>query len=155
MVLFPKPNHAHSECVDAAQKRFDEISKTADKRLGVHVRAVFEVLVSKHRAFTAYEIVDVIAERGRKLQATQVYRALDTLLEIGIIHRIESRNAYIACHGGEGCDQPQLMICRSCDRVAEINSNPIEDSIKKTAQSSGFVVQSRQVELLGLCPNCA
>jgi Fur family zinc uptake transcriptional regulator len=154
MTTFPKPNHAHSKCIDAAIENFERVTSSSHKRPGVNVRSVFDVLLGKHRAFSAYEIVEKLGARGKKLRAIQVYRALDVLLELGNIHRIESKNAYIACHNGNECQQPQLLICKSCDRVAEINSVPIEHSINETADASGFVLQGRQVELFGLCPNC-
>ncbi|MEP1262430.1 MAG: Fur family transcriptional regulator [Rhizobiaceae bacterium] len=155
MSAFPKPDHTHSKCVNAAQRRFEQATLKSDKRTGVHVREIFDVLLEQHRAFSAYEIVEALQARGKKLRAIQVYRALEALLELGNIHRIESRNAYIACHNGSQCRHPQLLICESCDRVAEVNSDPIEHSINETADASGFVLQGRQVELFGLCPSCA
>lgn len=155
MTTFPKPNHAHSKCIDAAIESFERTVSSSHKRVGVNVREVFDVLLDQHQALSAYEIVEKMGTRGYKLRAIQVYRALDVLLELGNIHRIESQNAYIACHNGTECQQPQLLICKSCDRVAEINSDPIKHSINETADASGFVLQDRQVELFGFCPNCA
>ena len=155
MSSFPATDHAHSACVDTAHQRFDAVAAASGKRPGIHVKPVFDVLLSQHRAFTAYEVIDQLADKGKRLQATQVYRALEELIEMELIHRIETKNAYMACHNGEGCHRPQLFICTSCDRVAEINSDPIQETITKTAQSSGFVVESQKVELLGLCPDCA
>ena len=155
MTAFLKPDHTHSKCVNEAQERFEQAASQSDKRPGVYVREVFDVLLGQHRAFSAYEIVKEMQARGKKLRPIQVYRALEALSELGNIHRIESKNAYIACHNGNQCSQPQLLICESCDRVAEINSDPIERLISKTADASGFVLQGRQVELFGLCPSCA
>ena len=152
---FQKPNHVHRKCVDSAKKRFERITSASGKPLGVHVYEVFEILLRQHRSFGAYEIAEFLAKEGIKLRAIQIYRALDALIELGNVHRIESKNAYIACHGGDDCEHPQLLICEACDQVAEINSEPIENSILETAKASGFVLQSRQVELLGLCPSCS
>jgi Fur family zinc uptake transcriptional regulator len=152
---FQKPNHVHKNCVTAAQKRFERVAMTSSRPPGVYVGEVFEILLGQHRAFGAYEIAEILAEKGIKLQAIQIYRALDKLIELGNVHRIESRNAYIACHGDEDCKHPQLLICESCNQVAEINSKPITKSIDDTASASGFVLQNRQVELFGLCPSCS
>ena len=155
MKPFQKPNHVHKKCVASAQKRFGRIASASGKPLGVHVSDVFDVLLKQHRAFGAYEIAEFLAEKGKKLRAIQIYRALETLLELGSVHRIESKNAFIACHGNDDCKHPQLLICESCDQVAEINSEPIENSINETASASGFVLKNHQVELFGLCPSCS
>ena len=155
MRLFQKPNHAHKHCVASAQKRFERNASASSKPLGAHVREVFDVLLEQHRAFGAYEIADILAKKGTKLRPIQIYRALDRLKELGNVHRIESTNAYIACHRGDECDHPQLLICKSCNQVAEINSEPIESSIDEAASANGFVLEGRQVELFGLCPSCS
>lgn len=155
MQPFQKPNHVHRHCIDSARKQFERVTSGSTKPLGVHVREVFDILLSQHRAFGAYEIAKLLEKKGTKLRAIQIYRVLDRLVESGNVHRIESKNAYLACHGGEDCQHPQLLICRSCEEVAEINSEPIENSIVQTAKSSGFVLQNHQVELFGLCPSCS
>ena len=152
---FPDASHSHEHCIASARERFEADARSTHKRPGVHVQDVLEVLLSQHRAFGAYEIAAHLAKSGKKLQAVQIYRALDALIEAGSVHRIESRNAFIACHNGEECSSPQFLICESCERVAEIDSKQIEASVADAASTYQFQLHSRQVELSGLCTDCS
>ncbi|WP_413702265.1 Fur family transcriptional regulator [Psychromonas sp. KJ10-10] len=83
-----------------------------------------------------------------------VYRALDFLLELGLIHRIESLNAFV------GRDTPgrqhtgQFLICTRCNDFIELNSSQISNAIDSSAQQSGFKIQQQMIEIMGICPNC-
>ena len=81
-----------------------------------------------------------------------VYRALDFLLGEGLVHRIESRNAFISCiHPGHRCGA-QFLICRGCDRVAEIEAD--DRDLLAEADSLGFAVDHSVVEITGICAEC-
>ena len=83
-----------------------------------------------------------------------VYRALDFLLQHGLVHRIESLNSYVGCpdplkpHGG------QFLICRSCGLTAELNDHRIDQAIRNSANQAGFAVGRPMIEIEGLCPYC-
>jgi Fur family zinc uptake transcriptional regulator len=79
---------------------------------------------------------------------------LDFLLEHGLIHRIESLNAYTGCaHPGQ-VHTGQFLICSKCQRVAEIDDRKVDQTIAKTAAKLGFVADSPVIEIRGLCPAC-
>jgi Fur family zinc uptake transcriptional regulator len=81
-----------------------------------------------------------------------VYRALDFLLEQGLIHRVASLNAFIGCaHPGEDHGS-QLLICRVCGTVGEINTKAINAAVARAAP--GFAVESEIIEIRGVCPHC-
>ena len=83
-----------------------------------------------------------------------VYRALDFLLKHGLIHRIESLNAYTGCAhpGAEHCSQ--FLICSQCSQVAEINDSHVLEAIQLSASKHGFATTGQVVEIRGLCPQC-
>ena len=60
-------------------------------------RRVLEALLASHQPLGAYELIDRLAVRGARPAPITIYRALDFLREQGLVHRIESRNAFIAC----------------------------------------------------------
>ncbi len=92
-------------------------------------------------------------ERGRTAPPT-VYRALDFLLEHGLIHRIESLNSFVGCAHPAVPHAGQFLICRDCGRAAEINEARIDDAIALGARRAGFRVESRTIEVEGSCPQC-
>ena len=102
----------------------------------------------------AYEILAGLNENqsGQSIAPPIVYRALEFLLAEGLVHRIESKNAFISCvQPGHQC-AAQFLICRGCEKVAELN-NP-ESVLCPEAQNLGFQVDHSIVEITGFCADC-
>lgn len=108
----------------------------------------------------AYALLDRLkAERANATPVT-VYRALDFLLEQGLIHKIERLNAFIACtDGGEHAHQhehaAQFLICRRCGTVAELEDPSIAEAIDRAAGATGFRPDRATIEVEGSCAACA
>ncbi|MCY4125589.1 MAG: transcriptional repressor, partial [Pseudomonas sp.] len=83
-----------------------------------------------------------------------VYRALDFLLENGLVHRIASLNAFIGCSHPEHTHQGQFLICRLCHIAIELEQASISDAIVGSARHVGFTVENQTVEVVGVCSNC-
>jgi len=100
---------------------------------------------------------DILAELNRAGKADRiappiVYRALEFLMAEGLIHRIESRNAFITCvHPGHE-SAAQFLICRDCEQVAELETS--EQSLLAAADNLGFAVDHSVVEITGVCARC-
>src|SRR5690606_39580833 len=97
---FPKPDHDHSRCVAETLFRSEEACEESGRRLTPLRRRVLEELAESHAPVGAYEIVDRLKKGGDSTPAMSVYRALDFLVGEGLAHRIESRNAFLACNRG-------------------------------------------------------
>jgi len=84
-----------------------------------------------------------------------VYRALDFLMANGLVHRIESRNAYLACaHDHDPASLVAFLICERCGSVGEIPAAPVAQSLSAAARASGFVPKLSVVEITGTCAHC-
>jgi Fur family zinc uptake transcriptional regulator len=83
-----------------------------------------------------------------------VYRTLDFLLEFGLIHKIESTNAFVACHHFDCTHPVQFLICDTCGDVKEIQSEGLKDTLDKQAQTVGFSVVKQTIEAHGTCVIC-
>lgn len=117
--------------------------------------SVLTMIWDSHKPMGAYQIVEQLPlVIGKNIQAPSVYRAIDFLLELGLIHRITSLNAYIGCPfpGSEHSDL--FMICRSCGAAAEVGDEGINAMIAETIRKTGFRRESQAIELMGLCPAC-
>src|SRR5512134_33218 len=95
--VFPKPDHDHKRCSADALRHAEALCDRRAQKLTPTRRQVLEVLLESHKPLGAYEIIDRAARHGTRHAPITVYRALDFLIENGLAHRIESRNAYIAC----------------------------------------------------------
>lgn len=154
-MIFPDTKHRHTSCLRKARKRLDERAQARSKKLGVNDKRVFGILLSEHRTFSAYEVAERAGQTAKNLQANQVYRAVEKLIELGVAHRVELKNGYMACHSPDRCTAQQILICSSCDQVAELEHSKLQATIARTVNETGFVPEHQKLELLGRCPNCA
>ena len=114
--------HDHGQCVDAlldrARRSFDERGlRLTDLRL-----KVLREIAGSHDAVGAYAVLDRLSARsGERVAPISVYRAIDALLQAGVVHRLESRNAYFACHAPHiDLQQHMALVCERCDKVVEV-----------------------------------
>ncbi len=147
--------HDHSQCVSSALADADALCALQGVRLTALRRRVLELVWHSHKPLGAYDILAVLSEQdGRRAAPPTVYRALDFLLENGLVHRIASLNAFVGCSHPEQPHQGQFLICRQCHAAIELDQDDISAAIVRSAASVGFSVESQTVEIVGLCANC-
>ncbi|MBT3766817.1 MAG: transcriptional repressor [Rhodospirillaceae bacterium] len=152
---FPADKHDHGACIEDAITIAEEICTRDGTALTELRRRVLELVWEGHRPVGAYDLLEKLQRERRKAAPPTVYRALDFLMENGLIHKIESLNAFVGCgaptqrHGG------QFLICQACGAVAELNDATVTRRISTKAADLGFEVESQMVEVLGTCPDCA
>ncbi|MBV6633769.1 MAG: transcriptional repressor [Alphaproteobacteria bacterium] len=126
-------------------------------------RRVLEILLADHRPLGAYEILDRMADSDGSTPAPPIaYRALEFLQELGVVHRIDRLNAFMACgldHGGEDCasdcaNGTAFLICERCNCAAELTGDTLRKQLTTLAENAGFAMRSATVELMGVCPKC-
>ena len=118
-------------------------------------RQVLQALLSSHRPLGAYEVIDELAKSMPRPAPITVYRALDFLMDNGLVHRIESRNAYLACaHDHDAAAMVAFLICEHCGSVGEIPAAPVAQSLNAAARATGFTPKLSVVEITGTCAHC-
>ncbi|HET9717115.1 MAG TPA: transcriptional repressor [Pseudolabrys sp.] len=153
--VFPKPDHDHTRCATDAIAYAETICCARKERLTPIRRRVLEALLASHHPLGAYELIDRLALRGARPAPITIYRALDFLREQNLVHRIESRNAFIACvHNHESMAPVVFLICEQCGAVGEAASEAVADTIKNASRAAGFVPKTPVIEISGLCTHC-
>jgi len=162
---FAPAGHDHRACVDDALTAADTLCTGRGVRLTPLRRRVLELVWDSHKPVGAYAVLEALeadrragadkegADRGPVAPPT-VYRALDFLLENGLIHRIEMLNAYIGCSRPEEGHSGQFLLCGGCGAAAELDSDALLGTIDAEAARRGFSVRRVTVEVDGLCPDC-
>ena len=150
---FMSGEHDHKACISAAIACADKVCVKRNQRFTALRKRVFELVWRQHKPIRAYDVLEELQKDGRAAPPT-VYRALDFLLNLGLIHRIESLNAYVGCTKPEREHQGHFLICTECLCYAELNSPEIKAAIISSAQKTGFEVQHHTIEIMGLCPKC-
>lgn len=123
---------------------------------------VFDVLEGSEAPMSAYTILDRLRDDGFRAPL-QVYRALDKLTEFGLVHRLESLNAFVACAhrhdeccgAGHGHGTVAFAICENCGHVMEFHDHDVDHRLAGWAEASGFKPAKTTIEIRGLCKVCA
>jgi Fur family zinc uptake transcriptional regulator len=137
-----------------ALERAERLCQKRGVRLTVLRRRVLEIIWSQARPLGAYAILDVLRDDGRAGAPPTVYRALDFLLEQGLIHRLASINVFTGCCQPDHRHGSQFLICRNCRRVDEFSNAEVENVLNGEADARGFEALTQTIEVLGLCPDC-
>jgi Fur family zinc uptake transcriptional regulator len=153
--VFLAPNHDHGRCTAEGMAHAEQVCARRRQKFTPIRRQVLEALLSSHRPLGAYEVIDELAKSMPRPAPITVYRALDFLMENGLVHRIESRNAFLACaHDHDETSMVAFLICDRCGTVGEIPAAPVAQSLKAAARASGFAPKLSVVEIAGTCAHC-
>ena len=150
--------HAHDHARHAAEalERAERICRERGLRMTPIRRKALEALHADHRPVGAYDLADRISPAGgRRLAPISIYRALDFLVEQGFVHRLSSRNAYLACLHGHGANEVvAFLICEACGGVDEDSSPAMKQAVAAITSSRQFQPQHQVVEIVGRCEHC-
>jgi Fur family zinc uptake transcriptional regulator len=147
-------DHDHAACIDAALDRAAELCTRRGARLTRLRRRVLELVWQGHAAVKAYDLLTELGRKGAAAKPPTVYRALDFLMAHGLVHRLESLNAYVGCPQPEAPHEGQFLICNSCGHVSEFEAPTVQNAIEMQAAAAGFAVEQRTVEVHGVCRGC-
>ncbi|WP_299617889.1 Fur family transcriptional regulator [Pelagibius sp.] len=124
------------------------------RKLTRNQQLVLDRLADSSAALTAYDLLDRLRDEGLRAPV-QVYRALEALGQQGLVHRIESLNAFVACCGHDPHAAAGFAICDNCGEVTEFAFPASEEGLKSLAGAKGFETRRMTVELHGRCATCA
>ena len=125
------------------------------EKLTNNQQTVLSLLEDSKEPLKAYAILFDTQKKGIK-SPLQVYRALDKLIEIGKVHKIESKNSYIACNNTDCSSKTStsFLICELCDNVTELKKNNLSLYFTKQSEKSDFKYKKHNLEIYGVCKNC-
>jgi len=147
-------SHNHHRCIESAIAQATAICRQRKGRLTEQRKRVLELIWSSHRPIGAYAILEQLRTEGFNGAPPTVYRALEFLLEHGLIHRLESLNAYAGCNHPGHRHSGQFLICNNCHQVAELTDPKINEVIAHSAAEHGFQAGEPVIEIPGLCRQC-
>ena len=126
-----------------------------ENNLSKNQQIIFDLIKKSSEPLKAYTILFSVQKKGIKAPP-QVYRALDKLVETGKIHKIESKNAFVACRNSN-CDISKttaFSICESCEMVDEINDAKLTKYLTNFSDKKGTKYKRFNLEFFGLCKKC-
>lgn len=153
-IPFPRADHDHTSCIAAILSAAAELCALRRVRLTEQRRRVLEIIAHSHAAIGAYEILERMTSGGKRPAPITVYRALEFLIQQGLVHRLATLNAYVACANAIADHGTQFLICKRCGMIGEVSSQAVDRAIFGAASDVGFVVSSPVIEVAGLCSDC-
>lgn len=153
MIANIQTNTVVSEALAAA----DLHCKKRGASLTVIRRTVLELLYRSPAGMKAYDLLDQVKEFKAGATPPTVYRALDFLMEHGLVHKISKANVFRACSlGCHAHAHPGLfLVCPKCNGVEELDDDSATRSLLKTLSSRGYTIASEEIEVSAVCPACS
>ncbi len=136
-------------------ERAEQVCRKTGTRLTPNRKEVLGILSESHGSLGAYDILERMeGPSSRRPAPAAVYRALEFLIGVGLVHRLGVRNTFFACTQPGHGDRTQFWICRGCGIVGETESEQIAKTIPDLAKGLGFLPESVHVEIEGVCGTC-
>lgn len=146
--------HNHNHCINTALKTAETLCHEKGQKLTKVRRRTLELIWQSHRPLGAYQLLAKLAEEGFNSAPPTIYRALDFLLSAGLVHKVESMNAYLGCAHADKVHKGYFLICDGCQNVMEFDYQDIHQELVAKAARQGFELRSETIELTGLCAQC-
>ncbi len=147
--------HDHSHCISTAMEQAKAVCAQNGARLTPLREQVFRLVWNSHQPLGAYALMEMLAEEStRRVAPPTVYRALEFLLEQGLIHRINMLNAFVGCTHPSSTHANNFLICEDCGVAIEFSASSLQTSINDTAAEFGFSINAQSIELMGCCQHC-
>jgi len=134
--------------------RAEALCRERGVRLTPQRRRVLEILVASDRPLGAYEILAALSGPQGKAAPPTVYRALEFLLEQGLVHRLETLHAFVGCNHPDHPHSSQFLICAECGEVQELEDAAVAQTLGSAAAETGFQARRPVVEVIGTCAGC-
>jgi Fur family zinc uptake transcriptional regulator len=151
----PIQKHNHKQCVRTALATAEQVCQERGVQLTPIRYQVLELIWESHKAVKAYELLDRIKPLQMAAKPPTIYRALEFLSEQGLIHRVESLNAFIGCRCSDSPHEQLLLICKNCQEVEERTATKVMQTLSDEFTDAGFIVHSKAIEIHGICSQCA
>jgi len=153
--FFPARDHDHGVCLKNALWRAKSRCDERGIRWTALRERVFRSIATSHKPIGAYELIESLAGEGKRLAPVSVYRILDVLHGAGLVHRLESRNAFFACMTGHDvAPETVTFICDDCERVTETEAASAHRAIGEAAAATNFHPRATVIEVSGVCAEC-
>lgn len=146
--------HNHEACIRSALEQAESVCRRKNLRFTDLRRRVLRLVWSGHKPLGAYDILAMLEDEGRPSAPPTVYRTLEFLIEAGLVHRLDSLNAYIGCPEPGPKHSGHFLICERCRTVIELDDDEIATAVARRASAEGFRVARQTLEIQGCCEAC-
>ena len=132
----------------------EALCRARGRRFTQQRRTLLHAMLTAGRPVTAYELLDLVRPVDAAITSASIYRSLDFLIDMGLVHRLDSTRSFIACDHPDHPHAGHFLICRECGTVVEADDKRIAKATEDLSERHGFRLDHRTVELTGVCGPC-
>ena len=118
-------------------------------------RLVLDLVLAHDGVVKAYQILSDLQQARGSAAPPTVYRALEFLVEQGILHRVEALNGYVVCRHLDCAHPSVILTCRDCGKVDEMAADEGFMTLRQLCAGHGFEMDEQQLLLNGRCVQCS
>lgn len=144
----------NSKPVNPLLERAEALCRERGVRLTERRKTVLQLLYASDKPISAYQLLGQMRGVMKNPGPPTVYRALDFLLEQGLVHKLENLHAYVVCAHPDRPHANQFFICDACGNVTEVEAVSVDESLQAVSRTLGFRIKRPIVEVLGTCAHC-
>jgi len=149
-----KPHPDPAACLSGVLAFAERLCAAKGAKLTKNRAEVLSVIHGAGKPIGAYDILDKLSRDNGTPKPPTVYRALEFLEAMGLVHKIESLNAFMSCALPGHIHSAQILICDGCGEVEEVQDEQLLDQFAALAKDHGFEVDRAICEIHGHCENC-
>ena len=147
--------HKHKYCVDSALEQAQIVCDENDARFTALRKRVLELVWARHEPVKAYDLLRELQKEDKAAKPSTIYRTLDFLLELGLVHKIHRQNAYVGCVDPKEKRPCFFLVCNNCRKIVEKHDEEYYRLIEKISKKHQFKMRDSSFEIEGLCNNCS
>ena len=140
--------------VNRVLERAETLCRERGVRLTEQLKAILRLLCTSGKPISAYELLDRMCGGVKNPAPPTVYRALDFLLEQGLVNKLKRPHAYVGCTHPDHPHASQFLICDGCGEVTDVEDARVAESLRDAGQALGFRAKRPIVEVVGTCAQC-
>lgn len=145
---------SHDHCISEAVEKAEIICGDNELRFTPLRKRVLKLVWESHRPAKAYDILDKLKTEDPAAKPSTVYRTLDFLLENGLIHKLNSLNAFVGCSHPIKRHECYFLICSRCGEAKECCDPDLAKATLQTAAKNEFQTRRITLEIEGICRQC-
>jgi Fur family zinc uptake transcriptional regulator len=144
----------HQNCVKNALEQAQLVCDENDSRFTTLRKRVLELVWARHEPIKAYDLLSELQKEDKAAKPSTIYRTLNFLLGLGLVHKIHRQNAYVGCVDPKEARPSFFLVCNNCHKVTEKHDEEYFKLIKNISKKYQFKLRDTSFEIEGLCNNC-
>ena len=144
----------HQRCVDDAIRHAQLVCDDNNSRFTTLRKRVLELIWANYEPVKAYDLLSELQKEDKSAKPSTVYRTLDFLLELGLVHKIHRQNSFVGCINPREKQPSVFLVCNNCNEVSQRNDKEYFNLINNITKKYQFKPSGSSFEIEGLCSKC-